>query len=39
MMEAALIAISGKGRALTHDEYSAMLKELQFEPQLQDLSA
>jgi hypothetical protein len=39
MMEAALIAISGKGRALTHDEYSAMLKELQFEPQLQELSA
>jgi hypothetical protein len=39
MMEAALIAISGKGRALTHDEYSALLKELQFEPQLQELTA
>jgi hypothetical protein len=39
MMEAALIAISGKGRALSHDEYGAILKELQFEPQLQDLSA
>jgi hypothetical protein len=38
MMEAALIAISGKGRPLTHDEYSEMLDKLAFEPQLQELN-
>lgn len=37
MMEAALIAISGKGRKLTHDELNALLKQLGFEPQLQEL--
>lgn len=38
MMEAALIAVSGKGRALTHDEYDEMLTKLKFEPQLQELN-
>jgi hypothetical protein len=38
MMEAALVAISGKGRALTHDEYNEMLNRLGFEPQLQELN-
>jgi hypothetical protein len=38
MMEAALIAISGKGRPLTHDEYSELLLRLKFQPQLQELN-
>jgi hypothetical protein len=38
MMEAALIAVSGKGRPLTHDEYNEMLTKLKFEPQLQELN-
>ena len=38
MMEAALVAISGKGRALTRDEYNEMLTRLGFEPQLQELN-
>jgi len=38
MMEAALIAISGKGRALTHAEYEEMLTKLGFEPSLQELN-
>ncbi|RME86553.1 MAG: quinate 5-dehydrogenase [Anaerolineae bacterium] len=38
MMEAALVAISGKGRPLTWDEYSEMLEKLGFEPQLQELN-
>ncbi len=38
MMEAALIAISGKGRALTHDELNQLLDRLGFEPQLQELN-
>jgi hypothetical protein len=37
MMEAALIAASGKGRALTYDELNEMLDLLGFEPQLQEL--
>lgn len=37
MMEAALVAVSGKGRALTHDEYDDLLARLKFEPQLQEL--
>jgi hypothetical protein len=37
MMEAALVAISGKGRSLTHDEYEELLGKLGFEPSLQDL--
>ena len=38
MMEAALVAVAGKGRALTQAELSAMLEELGFEPQLQELN-
>ena len=38
MMEAALIAISGKGQVLTHDEISALLAQLDFEPQIQELN-
>jgi len=38
MMEAALVAISGKKRALTHDEYNELLTKLKFEPQLQELN-
>ncbi len=38
MMESALIALSGKKRALTHDEYEEMLKKLGFEPSLQELN-
>jgi hypothetical protein len=38
MMEAALIAISGKTRPLTHDEYAELLTKLDFKPQLQELN-
>lgn len=38
MMEAALVAISGKGRPLSWDEYSDLLEQLKFEPQLQELN-
>jgi hypothetical protein len=38
MMEAALVAISGKGRPLTWEEYDALLDQLKFEPQLQELN-
>jgi hypothetical protein len=38
MMEAALVAISGKGRPLSWAEYSELLDELGFEPQLQELN-
>ena len=38
MMEAALVAISGKGRPLTWPEYSEMLDTLGFEPQVQELN-
>ena len=38
MMEAALVAVSGKGRQLTHAEYDELLTKLQFEPQLQELN-
>ena len=38
MMEAALVAVSGKGRPLTWDELSQMLDRLGFEPQLQELN-
>ncbi len=38
MMEAALVAISGKNRPLTWDEYRALLDQLGFEPQLQELN-
>lgn len=38
MMEAALIAVSGKKRVLTNAEYNELLDQLHFEPQLQDLT-
>lgn len=38
MMEAALVAIAGKGRALTTAELNEMLDQLGFEPQLQALT-
>jgi uncharacterized protein (DUF1697 family) len=38
MMEAALIAVAGKGRKLTHEELSQMLDQLGFKPQLQELN-
>ncbi len=38
MMEAALIAIAGKGRKLTQEELSKMLDQLRFQPQLQELN-
>jgi hypothetical protein len=38
MMEAALIAASGKGRKLTYDELSQLLGQLGFQPQLQELN-
>jgi hypothetical protein len=37
MMEAALIAASGKGRALTHDELNALIDQLDLKPQIQEL--
>lgn len=38
MMEAALVAVSGKGRALTWDELNELLDTLGFEPQIQELN-
>jgi hypothetical protein len=38
MMEAALVAVSGKGRSLTRPEYNELLGQLHFEPQLQELN-
>jgi hypothetical protein len=38
MMEAALVAVSGKGRPLTWPELTEMLDQLGFEPQLQELN-
>lgn len=38
MMEAALIAVSGKNRKLTIEELNNLLDELGFEPQLQELN-
>jgi hypothetical protein len=38
MMEAALVAISGKNRPLTWAEYNELLDKLGFEPQLQELN-
>ena len=38
MMESALIALSGKKRILTHDEYEELLKKLGFAPSLQELN-
>jgi len=38
MMEAALVAVAGKGRALTHSEYEEMLQQLGFEPAITRLN-
>lgn len=38
MLEAALVAVSGKGRPLTWDELNEMLDKLGSEPQLQELN-
>jgi hypothetical protein len=38
MMEAALVAVSGKGRPLTWPELTEMIDLLGFEPQLQELN-
>jgi hypothetical protein len=38
MMEAALVALSGKGRELSWDELNEMIDKLGFEPQLQELN-
>ncbi len=38
MMEAALVAVAGKGRKLSNAELNAMLDQLGFEPQLQELN-
>jgi hypothetical protein len=38
MLEAALIAVSGKSRELTHDELSDLIDQLNFEPNLQELN-
>ncbi len=38
MMESALIAVSGKGRKLTYDEYNNLLNQLGFEPAITELN-
>lgn len=38
MLEAALVAISGKGRELTRDELRQLLDQLGYEPQIQELN-
>jgi hypothetical protein len=38
MMEAALVALAGKGRSLTHAELNEYLDRLGFEPQIQELN-
>jgi len=38
MMEAALVAVAGKGRALTTDELNEMLKQLDLKPTIQQLN-
>ena len=38
MMEAALVAVSGKGRPLTWPELTEMIDKLGLEPQLQELN-
>jgi len=38
MMEAALVAIAGKNRPLTHDELNDYLKQLKFKMQMQELN-
>jgi len=38
MMEAALIAVAGKGRTLSVDELTALLDQLDFQPKVQELN-
>ena len=38
MMEAALVAVAGKKRKLTHQELQEMLEQLDFKPQIKDLN-
>jgi hypothetical protein len=38
MMEAALVAVSGRGRPLRRDEYADLLSKLHLEPSLQELN-
>ena len=38
VMEAAMVAVAGKGRPLTKDELTQMLDQLGFQPQLQELN-
>jgi hypothetical protein len=38
MMEAALIAVAGKGRVLTLDELNALIIQLDFQPKVQELN-
>jgi hypothetical protein len=38
MMEAALVAVAGKGRALTWPELTELIDQLGFEPQIQELN-
>jgi hypothetical protein len=38
MMEAALVAVAGKGRPLTREELNRLLDQLGFDPQLQELN-
>ncbi len=37
-LEAVLVALSGKGRALTRDEYNKILDEMNYMPRMEDLS-
>jgi hypothetical protein len=38
LMEAALVAVAGKGRALTHAELQDLLERLKLKPQIQVLN-
>lgn len=38
MIEAALVAVAGKGRKLSHAELNALLNQLNFQPELQELN-
>jgi len=38
VMEAALVAVAGEGRALTHDELAELIARVDMEPQLQQLN-
>jgi hypothetical protein len=38
MMEATLVAVSGKGRKLEKEEYNELLKQLDFKPSIQELN-